>query len=91
MAEADAVIAGEVGRCFRGRDDVVGGDAPVGMGQLNIHQLRALSLKFLQCGVNRLCDHGIQIGAEILPGDADPQAGDGITQLASEIGNLDIC
>ena len=74
VAVAHAVVAGQVGGGLGRRDDVVGGDGQVTVGQADFHQGGAQGLQFLQRLFDAGRGGGIQARAEVFPRQSYAQA-----------------
>ena len=84
MAEADAVVAGEVARRLGRGDQVVGGEAVAERGHLDVDDLGARLAQRVERLVEPRCDVGARALGQV--GDAsDAQSGDAHLELAGDV------
>ena len=60
MPEMHAIVTGQVARCFRGGNQIVGGDRVLAVRQGDVFDRRALLLVNLQRFANALLDFGVE-------------------------------
>ncbi len=87
VAVADAVEAGQVGAGFCGGDEVVDGDGVPGGGKRNGLDGAAGGLEGGDAGLDGGADFRVEAFGEVLGGDADAQAGDGLVALGGVVGH----